>query len=262
MRIAVVSLFPAMLRDALGHGVIGRAIERGLLDVQCIDPRDYVTDVHRTVDDRPYGGGPGMVLKMEPLTSALRAAMAGVPPGTRRVYLGADGRRFDQALAREARGWPALILVAGRYEGVDERFIDAAIDDVWSVGDFVLTGGELPALVVIDAIGRLLPGVLGSAESALEESFTDGLVDWPHYTRPPSVDGFAVPEVLASGDHAAIRRWRLQQALGRTWLRRPELLERRGMSAEERALLEEFKAGRANAPELIVDGNRRGSGED
>jgi tRNA (guanine37-N1)-methyltransferase len=185
-----------------------------------------------------------MVLKVEPLTSALRAAMAAVPPGTRRVYLGADGRRFDQAMAREASEWPGLILVAGRYEGVDERFIDAGIDEVWSVGDFVLTGGELPALVVIDAIGRLLPGVLGSAESAALESFTDGLVDWPHYTRPPAFDGHAVPAVLASGDHAAIRRWRLQQALGRTWLRRPELLERRGMSAEERALLEEFKAGR------------------
>jgi tRNA (guanine37-N1)-methyltransferase len=244
MHIAVVSLFPSMLREALGHGVIGRAIERRLLDVQCIDPRDYVTDAHRTVDDRPYGGGPGMVLKVEPLTSALRAAMAAVPPGTRRVYLGADGRRFDQAMAREASEWPGLILVAGRYEGVDERFIDAGIDEVWSVGDFVLTGGELPALVVIDAIGRLLPGVLGSAESAALESFTDGLVDWPHYTRPPAFDGHAVPAVLASGDHAAIRRWRLQQALGRTWLRRPELLERRGMSAEERALLEEFKAGR------------------
>jgi tRNA (guanine37-N1)-methyltransferase len=244
MQIAVVSLFPAMLREALGHGVIGRAIERRLLDVQCIDPRDYVSDVHRTVDDRPYGGGPGMVLKVEPLTCALRAAMAVVPPGTRRVYLGADGRRFDQAMAREASEWPGLILVAGRYEGVDERFIDAGIDEVWSVGDFVLTGGELPALVVIDAIGRLLPGVLGSAESAALESFTDGLVDWPHYTRPPAFDGHAVPAVLASGDHAAIRRWRLQQALGRTWLRRPELLERRGMSAEERALLEEFKAGR------------------
>jgi tRNA (guanine37-N1)-methyltransferase len=239
--IAVVSLFPAMLREALAHGVIGRAIERGILDVQAVDPRDFATDVHRTVDDRPYGGGPGMVLKVEPLQSALRAAAAGMPTGTRRVYLGADGRRFDQALAREARSWPGLILVAGRYEGVDERFIEAQIDEIWSIGDFVLTGGELPALVVIDAIGRLLPGVLGSAESAVQESFTDDLVDWPHYTRPPSLEGRAVPEVLASGDHAAIRRWRLQQALGRTWLRRPELLERRGMNADERALLEEFK---------------------
>jgi tRNA (guanine37-N1)-methyltransferase len=245
MRIAVVSLFP-MLRDALRHGVLGRAMERGILDVRVMDPRDHATDVHRTVDDRPYGGGPGMVLKVEPLRSALRAATAAVPPGARRVYLGADGRRFDQGLAREARDWPGLVLVAGRYEGVDERFIETEIDDVWSIGDFVLTGGELPALVVIDAIGRLLPGVLGSAESAEQESFTDDLVDWPHYTRPPSLEGREVPPVLASGDHAAIRRWRLQQALGRTWLRRPELLERRGMTADERALLEEFKAERAS----------------
>jgi tRNA (guanine37-N1)-methyltransferase len=248
-----VSLFPVMLREALMHGVLGRAVERGLLDVSYFDPRDFATDVHRTVDDRPYGGGPGMVLKVEPLRSALRGAVASAPPGTRRVYLGADGRRFDQSMARTASGWPGLILVAGRYEGVDERFIEAEIDDQWSIGDYVLTGGELPALVVIDAIGRLLPGVLGSAESAVQESFTDGLVDWPHYTRPPSLDGRAVPEVLASGDHAAIQRWRLRQALGRTWLRRPELLERRGMNEEERALLEEFKIERAR----VHGANRR-----
>ena len=243
--VAVVSLFPAMLRDALRHGVIGRAIERGILAVECVDPRDYATDVHRTVDDRPYGGGPGMVLKAEPLRAAMRDAVARTPPGARRVYLGAEGREFDQGLAREAGTWPGLILVAGRYEGVDERFLETEIDDAWSIGDYVLTGGELPALVAIDAIGRLLPGVLGSAESALQESFSDGLVDWPHYTRPPSFDGRDVPAVLSSGDHAAIRRWRLQQALGRTWLRRPELLERRGMNVEERALLEEFKIDRA-----------------
>jgi tRNA (guanine37-N1)-methyltransferase len=157
------------------------------------------------------------------------------------VYLGADGLKFEQRRAREACHWPGLVLVAGRYEGVDERFIEREIDEQWSIGDYVLSGGELPALVVIDAIARLLPGTLGSAESAVQESFTDGLVDWPRYTRPALVDGDAVPEVLASGDHAAIRRWRLQQALGRTWLRRPELLERRGMNSEERALLEEFK---------------------
>jgi tRNA (guanine37-N1)-methyltransferase len=161
------------------------------------------------------------------------------------VYLGADGRRFDQALAREASVWPGLVLVAGRYEGVDERFLEREVDERWSIGDYVLSGGELPALVVIDAIARLLPGTLGSAESAEQESFSDGLLDWPHYTRPPSIDGMEVPAVLASGDHAAIGRWRLQQALGRTWLRRPELLERRGMSEEERKLLEEFKIERA-----------------
>ena len=250
MRIAVVSLFPVMIREALTHGVVGRALQRGVLEVECFDPRDHVTDVHRTVDDRPYGGGPGMVLKFEPMRSALRAAMAGLPPGSRRVYLGADGRRFEQSMAREARDWPGLVLVAGRYEGVDERFIERETDDAWSIGDYVLSGGELPALVVIDAIARLIPGTLGSAESALDESFSDGLVDWPHYTRPPQIDGCAVPAVLASGDHAAIRRWRLRQALGRTWLRRPELLERRGMSDDERALLEEFKIERARGREL------------
>jgi tRNA (guanine37-N1)-methyltransferase len=246
MRIAVVSLFPLMLRAALTHGVLGRALERGVLGVECFDPRDHATDVHRTVDDRPYGGGPGMVLKVEPLRGALRGAMATLPPGSRRVYLGADGCRFEQSMARAAAEWPGLLLVAGRYEGVDERFIESEIDEQWSIGDYVLTGGELPALVVIDAIARLLPGTLGSAESAEQESFSDGLVDWPHYTRPPSIDGQAVPAVLASGDHRAIRRWRLQQALGRTWLRRPELLQRRGMSDEERVLLEEFKIERAN----------------
>ncbi len=245
MHIAVVSLFPVMIREALMHGVLGRAIERGILDVSCFDPRDHAVDVHRTVDDRPYGGGPGMVLKVEPLRSALRMAVASAPSGSRRVYLGADGRRFEQGMARAASREPGLVLVAGRYEGVDERFLETEIDDVWSIGDYVLTGGELPALVVIDAIGRLLPGVLGCAESAAQESFSDGLVDWPHYTRPLSEAGRTVPDVLASGDHAAIRRWRLRQALGRTWLRRPELLERRVLTAEERELLEEFKIERA-----------------
>ena len=253
MRIAVVTLFPSMLREALGHGVLGRAIARGLAEVECFDPRDHVRDVHRTVDDRPYGGGPGMVLKVEPLRDALRAARAASPSGTRAVYLGADGSRFEQETAREAREWPGLILVAGRYEGVDERFLDCEIDEHWSIGDYVLSGGELPALVVIDAIVRLLPGALGSADSAAQESFTDGLLDWPHYTRPARVDGHGVPDVLASGDHAAIGRWRLQQSLGRTWLRRPDLLERRGMSGEERALLEEFKRAAATRR---MDGGR------
>jgi tRNA (guanine37-N1)-methyltransferase len=245
MRIAVVSLFPVMIREALAHGVVGRAVERGILEVGCFDPRDHTTDLHRTVDDRSYGGGPGMVMKVEPLRGALRGAMATLPEGSRRVYLGADGRRFDQDMARSARDWPGLVLVAGRYEGVDDRFIEREIDEQWSIGDYVLSGGELPALVVIDAIARLIPGTLGSAESAVQESFSDGLVDWPHYTRPPSIDGDSVPAVLVSGDHAAIHRWRLQQALGRTWLRRPELLERRGMNDDERALLEEFKIERA-----------------
>ncbi|HEV7614007.1 MAG TPA: tRNA (guanosine(37)-N1)-methyltransferase TrmD [Steroidobacteraceae bacterium] len=256
MRIAVVTLFPVMIRDALAHGVVGRAVERGLLRVEYFDPRDYATDVHRTVDDRSYGGGPGMVLKVEPLRSALRSAAAALPQGSRRVYLGADGMRFEQGMAREARGWPGLVLVAGRYEGVDERFIERETDEQWSIGDYVLSGGELPALVVIDAIARLIPGTLGSEESAGPESFSDGLVDWPHYTRPATVDGQAVPAVLISGDHAAIGRWRLKQALGRTWVRRPELLESRGMSDEERVLLEEFKAERAERTGRNEDSQR------
>ena len=256
MRIAVVTLFPVMIREALTHGVIGRAMERGILDVECFDPRGYASDVHRTVDDRSYGGGPGMVLKVEPLRGAVRGAAATLPPGSRRVYLGADGRRFEQSMAREACVWPGLVLVAGRYEGVDERFVEHETDELWSIGDYVLSGGELPALVVIDAIARLIPGTLGSAESALQESFSGGLLDWPHYTRPQAIDGQTVPAVLMSGDHAAILRWRLRQALGRTWLRRPELLERRGMNDEERALLEEFKVERASGAGRI-DGSQR-----
>jgi tRNA (guanine37-N1)-methyltransferase len=245
MRIAVVTLFPVMVREALTHGVVGRALERGSVAVECFDPRDWAADVHRTVDDRSYGGGPGMVLKVEPLRSALRSAMATLPMGSRRVYLGADGRRFEQSVAREAVAWPGLALVAGRYEGVDERFVEREVDETWSIGDYVLSGGELPALVVIDAIARLVPGTLGCAESAEQESFSDGLIDWPHYTRPAALEGQAVPEALMSGDHARTGRWRLKQALGRTWLRRPDLLERRGMSAAERDLLEEFRIERA-----------------
>ena len=242
MRIAVVTLFPEMIREALAHGVVGRAIEGGVLSIACFDPREHTSDVHRTVDDRPFGGGPGMVLKVEPVRAALHAAVDGMPDGTRRVYLGAAGRPFDQGVARAALLWPGLVLLAGRYEGVDQRLIDAETDAEWSIGDYVLSGGELPALVVIDALARLLPGTLGSAESAEQESFSDGLLDWPHYTRPAELDGTQVPAVLTGGDHAAIGRWRLREALGRTWLRRPELLERRGMSEQERALLEEFKA--------------------
>jgi len=245
MRFAVVTLFPGMIREALAHGVVGRAVAGGVLGVETFDPRVFTTDVHRSVDDRPYGGGPGRVLKVQPVRDALRAAAAAMPAGSRRVYLSAAGRRFDQALAREAVQWPGLILLAGRYEGVDERVIDADIDAEWSIGDYVLSGGELPALVVIDALARLLPGTLGSAESAEAESFSDGLLDWPHYTRPAVLDGQAVPEVLAGGDHAAIARWRLREALGRTWLHRPGLLEGRPLSAVEKGLLEEFKALRA-----------------
>jgi tRNA (guanine37-N1)-methyltransferase len=230
-----------MIQEAMRHGVTGRAVRRGLLTVGTEDPRSQTSDVHHTVDDRPYGGGPGMVLKPEPLTAAIAAASARVPAGSRRIYLSAQGRRFDQARASELKNEPGLVLVAGRYEGIDERVIATSIDEELSVGDYVLSGGELPALIVIDALARLMDGALNDARSSVEESFADGLLDWPHYTRPVEFAGLKVPEVLQSGDHERIRRWRLREALGRTWRRRPDLLlARGGTSAEEMELLNEF----------------------
>lgn len=245
MHLQVVTLFPEAVEVLGRFGVVGRAVERGLLTLGTTDPRGFARDVHRTVDDRPYGGGPGMVMKVEPLRSAIRAARAGLPAGCRTVVLGPQGRVFDQAVAREYATLPGLLLVAGRYEGLDERLIRLEADEELTVGDYVLSGGELPAMVVADAVARLLPGVLGDEASAEQDSFVDGLLDCPHYTRPEAVDGLVVPPVLLSGDHAAIRRWRLKQSLGRTWERRPELLDRRGLSGEERALLEEYIAERA-----------------
>ena len=238
----VVTLFPELVRGALAAGVTGRAVTRGLVSVGLQNPRDHATDAHRTVDDRPYGGGPGMVMMIEPLRSAIRAARASAPAGSPTVYLSAQGRRFDQACAAQFARLPGLILVAGRYEGVDERLIELEIDEELSVGDYVLSGGELPALTVIDVVTRLLPGVLGDAQSAEQESFVAGFLDWPHYTRPEDYAGHVVPAVLVNGNHAAIRRWRLKQALGRTWQRRPELLARIELTAEQRELLREFIA--------------------
>jgi tRNA (guanine37-N1)-methyltransferase len=240
VRIEVVTLFPAMIRDASRYGVTGRAIGDGRVEVDCIDPRDFATDPHRTVDDRPYGGGPGMVMRIEPLRSAIRAAVARAP-GAPRICLSAQGRRFDQAAARRFAGLAALVLVAGRYEGIDERLLATEIDEEWSIGDFVLSGGELPALALIDAVVRLIPGVLGDERSAIEESFTQGLLDWPHYTRPEEFEGLRVPRVLLSGNHRDIERWRMKQALGRTWRRRPDLLEGLALSAEQRRLLAEYQ---------------------
>ncbi len=240
MKFEVVTLFPDMVRECLRHGVVGRAIERGLLSVGTEDPRAHATDVHRTVDDRPYGGGPGMVMKVEPLATAIRAAAARVPEGSPRIYLSAQGRPFSQAEAGRIAALPGAVLLAGRYEGVDQRVLDALVDEELSLGDYVLSGGELPALVVIDAVARLLPGVLGDKASAEQDSFSDGLLDWPHYTRPDEWDGRRVPEVLAGGNHAEIARWRLKQALGRTWRCRPELIGQRGLKAGERKLLEEY----------------------
>ena len=241
MKIVVVTLFPELVEQALRFGVLGRAIERGVLAVETVNPRQYATDVHRTVDDRPYGGGPGMVLKAEPLRLAMDEAARRVP-AARRILLAADGAPVTQCRVAELAQAPELVLVAGRYEGVDERFVEACTDESLSVGDVVLSGGELPALMVIDAVARLLPGTLGDAESAAQDSFAAGLLDWPHYTRPESWDGRAVPPVLLGGNHAAIGRWRLKQALGRTWLRRPDLLAQRELSKEERRLLDEYLA--------------------
>lgn len=241
MKIVVITLFPELVGQALQFGVLGRAIERGVLAVETVNPREFVNDVHKTVDDRPYGGGPGMVLKAEPLRLAMQEAMRRAP-AARRILLAADGEPVRQRKVAALAEGSELILVAGRYEGVDERFVDAWIDESLSVSDVVLSGGELPALMVIDAVARLLPGTLGDAESAVQESFTDGLLDWPHYTRPESWDGRPVPPVLLGGNHAAIDRWRRKQALGRTWRRRPDLLAQRELSKEERKLLDEYIA--------------------
>ena len=241
MRIVVVTLFPELVTQTLAFGVLGRAVARDVLTVETIDPRQFAIDLHRTVDDRPYGGGPGMVMKAEPLRQAVELAVRRVP-GARRVYLAADGRPVDQARVAALARLSGLVLVAGRYEGVDERFVECCIDETVSVGDLVLSGGELPALMLIDAMARLLPGTLGCAESAEHESFTTGLLDWPHYTRPEVWEGRPVPPVLLGGNHAEIERWRRRQALGRTRARRPDLLGARELTREERRLLEEYTA--------------------
>jgi tRNA (guanine37-N1)-methyltransferase len=241
-RFGVISLFPEILAPVMDVGVVGRAAERGLVTLEQMSPRDFTTDRHRTVDDRPYGGGPGMVLKYEPLRDAVLELRRRLPAGSREFVLTAQGRPFDQALARELARAPGLLLVCGRYEGIDERFTEAVISTELSVGDYVLSGGELAAAVVIDAVTRLLPGVLGDECSHVEDSFTAGLLDCPQYTRPEVADDRRVPQVLLGGDHEAIKRWRLKQALGRTWLRRPELLDKRQLTPEERELLDEFES--------------------
>ncbi len=239
MRIDVVTLFPEMIRERSSQGIQGRALAQGVLELATWNPRDFTTDRHRNVDDRPYGGGPGMVMQVQPLCAAIRAARADGPPA-RAIYLSPQGQRFTQDRARELAAEPRIILVAGRYEGIDERVIGLEVDEELSVGDYVLSGGELPALLVMDAVTRLLPGALGDAGSAQQDSFMDGLLDYPHYTRPEQVEGMRVPEVLLGGDHAAIRRWRQKQALGRTWQRRPDLLEKLQLDAEQQALLNEY----------------------
>lgn len=240
MRIGVVSLFPEMFSPIRDYGVCGRAFDEGLATLDVWNPRDFATDRHRSVDDRPYGGGPGMVMTAPPVTQALRKAKDELGRETPCLYLSPQGRRLDQAFVQSLAGLPAVLMLAGRYEGVDERAIEAEVDCEVSLGDFVLSGGEIAAMALADAILRLLPGTLGDAESARQDSFSDGLLDFAHYTRPERFEGSTVPEVLLSGDHEKVRLWRLKQALGRTWLRRPELMARRGLSILEKQLLEEF----------------------
>jgi tRNA (guanine37-N1)-methyltransferase len=240
MQIAVVSLFPEMVGQVGEHGVVGRAVEREILSLQCVNPRDFADDVHRTVDDRPYGGGPGMVLKYEPTAKAIREARRSVPKGSPVICLSPQGNVFDQDEAKRLADTQGFVLLAGRYEGIDERLIENEVDEELSLGDFVLSGGEIAAMAVVDAVTRLLPGVLGDDDSAMQDSFMDGLLDHPHYTRPESIDGQRVPAVLLSGDHARIARWRYKQALGRSYLRRPDLVEKLNLDKEQQKLLDEF----------------------
>ncbi|MFV8781814.1 tRNA (guanosine(37)-N1)-methyltransferase TrmD [Microbulbifer sp. SA54] len=241
-RIALVSIFPEMFAALTDYGISGRAVKDGLLEVRCWNPRDYTSDRHRTVDDRPYGGGPGMVMLAEPLSQALTDARNWVEEtgDARTIYLSPQGRQLDQGGVEQLAGSGNLVLLAGRYEGIDERIVESLIDEEWSIGDYVLSGGELAAMVLVDTITRLIPGALGHNQSAVEDSFAQGLLDCPHYTRPENFQGRAVPEVLLSGNHEKIRLWRLKQALGRTQQRRPDLLGKLALTPEQSRLLDEF----------------------
>lgn len=266
MNIYIISLFPELIQQAASFGVLGRAIKQQQLTLKCFNPRDYTQDRHRTVDDRPYGGGPGMLMKVDPLARAIMAAKAEAvenAPGkvTKVVYMSPQGQKLSQQLlVNTAATDENLILIAGRYEGVDERVIQSLVDAEWSIGDYVISGGEFAALVVVDAITRLIPGVLGDDESAMQDSYMQGLLDHPHYTRPETVDDLTVPDVLLSGDHQAIQRWRLKQALGRTWLRRPDLLDAIKKDAsrwdkEKESLLAEFIAEQMDAEQPGLESN-------
>jgi len=237
----LVSLFPEMFNGISREGVFGRAVKSGLVEIEHFNPRDFTHDKHRTVDDRPYGGGPGMLMMVQPLTDAILAAKQAAGSNAKVIYMSPQGRKLDQAGAQELAKVDNLILVCGRYEGIDERVIEAHIDEEWSIGDYVLSGGELAAMVLMDTVARLKPGVLGHQQSAAQDSFTENLLDCPHYTRPEVLGEKSVPSVLLSGDHEKIRQWRLQQSLGRTWLRRPELINQRALTEEQKRLLEAFK---------------------
>ena len=249
MRIQVITLFPDEFGPLVNLGVTGRAIREGTVQLEVLNPRDFATDRYRTVDDRPYGGGPGMVMAVEPLRSTIRAAKDRVGEAVSVGLLSPQGPVVDQSVVRELAQRQELILVCGRYEGIDERLIEQEIDEEWSIGDYVLSGGELAAAVMIDAVTRLLPGVLGDELSAEQDSFTEGLLDCQHYTRPEQVEDLSVPPVLLSGDHGAIKRWRRKQSLGRTWLRRPDLLERLELDEEAKALLAEYQAEETSGTE-------------
>lgn len=252
MRIDVISIFPQMFEAVSVYGITSRALKAGIVSLQVWNPRDYATGNYRRVDERPYGGGPGMVMQPEPLVQALRAARAAqghISPATKVSYLSPQGRKLDHAGVMELVARPGMILLCGRYEGVDERLLATEVDEEWSIGDYVLSGGELAAMVMIDAVARQLPGVLGDEDSAEQDSFVAGLLDCPHYTRPEEYAGKRVPEVLLSGDHEKIRRWRLKQQLGRTWLRRPDLLTQLELTAEQKQLLEEFQREHTVEPE-------------
>ncbi|VUD56694.1 tRNA (guanine-N(1)-)-methyltransferase [Thalassocella blandensis] len=234
-RVAVITLFPEMFSAITDSGITRRAFNDNLLQIEFFNPRSFTTDKHQTVDDRPYGGGPGMVMRVEPLEAALIAAKAWVEETPRVIYLSPQGQKLDQTAVESLSHIRDLILVCGRYEGIDERFIEAHIDEEWSIGDYVLSGGELPAMVMLDALIRRIPGALGDADSAEQDSFVEGLLDCPHYTRPEEVNGVSVPEVLLSGDHGKIAKWRKHQSLIRTAQRRPDLLAKVKLSAEQQA---------------------------
>ena len=242
MRLGVVSLFPQMFDAITQHGVTGRAVSQDKLKLELWNPRDFAADKHRTVDDRPYGGGPGMVMKVEPLRQAIHAAKQQLGQQTKVAYMSPQGRKLDQQCLQELATRETMIFVAGRYEGIDERLLEQEVDEEWSIGDYVLSGGELAAMVIIDGMARLVPGVLGDEESAQQDSFMAGLLDHPHYTRPEKLLDQVVPEVLLGGDHEAIRKWRLKQSLGQTWLRRPDLLVMDRLTDEQKVLLEQFIA--------------------
>lgn len=237
MRFDIVTLFPEMFAAIGSYGVTGRALEKGLYQFKCWNPRDYTQDKHNMVDDRPYGGGPGMVLKVQPVADAIQAAKdeAGAVPV---VYLSPQGQPLNQGKVAEIGQWKGMILISGRYEGIDER-LHSYFDEEWSIGDYVLSGGELPAMVIMDAVIRNIPGALGHEDSAQKDSFSDGILDCPHYTRPEEINGQKVPDILLGGNHQEIALWRRQQALGKTWLKRPELLE--NLSEADQDLLDEFK---------------------